>query len=444
MPICFMVMPYGTKPNPDTQKGPATINFNALWEKALRPLITDLGYEAIRADQELGALIIVEMIERLALADLVIADVTIPNGNVYYEIGIRHAAKDIGCVMIAADWSHQLFDIDQLRRIAYPMPEGEITNEAAAAIQAKLRENDALKNLAKGQSPVFQSLKWYPGKPPEARQQELQQFVDRVSAFQDEARIARRSPKDERTQKALDLCERYASKAAELPAIATELMYLLRDAGQWQAVLHYIDGLPDKLRGLPIMQEQHSLAESNTGDHFKAIAALERLIENHGDSSERRGLLGGRYKKLYTSATDPDEKAGYLDNAIEQYSLGMRLDLNDYYPSSNLPRLLRLRAQDGDERAAAAAASIALYATERARARNPNDEWINPTLIGAAFDAADIPNAKKLFQEIRKVGAPRFHLKATIPDLQLSVDLTQDPKLKAGLSAVLEDLKRLL
>ena len=196
MPVCFMVMPFGTKPNPDPQKGPATINFNALWDKALHPFITELGYEAIRADQELGALIIVEMLERLAMVDLVIADVTIPNGNVYYEIGIRHAARDVGCVMIAADWSRQLFDIDQLRRVAYPMPEGEITDDTAAAIRAKLHENDALVKLASGKSPVFQCLDWYPGKPPQERQREMQQFVDRVSAFQEEARAARRAPKD--------------------------------------------------------------------------------------------------------------------------------------------------------------------------------------------------------------------------------------------------------
>jgi hypothetical protein len=444
MPICFMVMPYGTKPNPDSQRGPATINFNALWEKALRPFIAELGYEAIRADQDLGALIIVEMIERLAMADLVIADITIPNGNVYYEIGVRHAAKDIGCVMIAADWSRQLFDIDQLRRVAYPMPEGEITDETATAIRSKLHEKDALVKLAQGKSPVFQCLDWYPGKPPQQRQQELQQFVDQVSAFQEEVRTARRAPKAERSQKALAVRDRYASKAGELPAIATELMYLLRDAGQWQAVLDYIDTLPEKLRSLPVMQEQRILAESKTGDHVKAIAALEKLIEDHGDSSERRGLLGGRYKKLYASATDPDEKAGYLDNAIDQYSRGMHLDLNNCYPSSNLPRLLRLRALGGDDRAADAAASVALYAADRARNRNPNDEWINPTLIGAAFDAGDVQSAKKLYQEVRKVGAPKFHLDTTIPDLELSVELTRAPDLKAQLSAILADLKRLL
>jgi hypothetical protein len=122
----------------------------------------------------------------------------------------------------------------------------------------------------------------------------------------------------------------------------------------------------------------------------------------------------------------------------------MHLDLNNYYPSSNLPRLLRLRALGGDDRAADAAASVALYAADRARNRNPNDEWINPTLIGAAFDAGDVQSAKKLYQEVRKVGAPKFHLDTTIPDLELSVELTRAPDLKAQLSAILADLKRLL
>ena len=63
----------------------------------------------MRADQETGALIINQMLERLYFSDLVLADLTIPNGNVYYEIGLRHAARESGCVLLAADWSKQLF-----------------------------------------------------------------------------------------------------------------------------------------------------------------------------------------------------------------------------------------------------------------------------------------------------------------------------------------------
>ena len=51
-----------------------------------------------------GTAIIGQMLGRLYFADLVLADMTIPNGNVYYEVGIRHAAQKTGCVLLSADW----------------------------------------------------------------------------------------------------------------------------------------------------------------------------------------------------------------------------------------------------------------------------------------------------------------------------------------------------
>ena len=75
---------------------PGEIDFNALWDKAFAPTIKALGYDPIRADQDTGALIITQMVERIYFADLVLADMTIPNGNVYYEVGVRHAAKANG------------------------------------------------------------------------------------------------------------------------------------------------------------------------------------------------------------------------------------------------------------------------------------------------------------------------------------------------------------
>jgi hypothetical protein len=70
-PICFMVMPYGRKATQaEAGKGPSEIDFNALWDKAYVPLIESLGYEAVRADQDVDALIINQMLERLYFADL--------------------------------------------------------------------------------------------------------------------------------------------------------------------------------------------------------------------------------------------------------------------------------------------------------------------------------------------------------------------------------------
>ena len=140
MPVCFMIMPYGRK---DTQveagRGPAEIDFNALWDHGYVPVIKALGYEPVRADQDSGGLIIGQMLERLYFADLVLADMTIPNGNVYYEVGIRHASKKTGCVLLAADWSKQLFDVVQMRTIRYPLAEGNVLEATASAFQDAIK-----------------------------------------------------------------------------------------------------------------------------------------------------------------------------------------------------------------------------------------------------------------------------------------------------------------
>src|SRR5205823_666620 len=114
--------------------GAGKVDFNALWDRAYVPVIEALGYEPVRADQDTGALIVNQMFERLYFADLVLADMTIPNGNVYYEVGIRHASKEKGCVLLAADWSRQLFDVTQMRTVRYPLAEGDITEATANGI----------------------------------------------------------------------------------------------------------------------------------------------------------------------------------------------------------------------------------------------------------------------------------------------------------------------
>jgi hypothetical protein len=65
-PICFMIMPYGRKPTQaEAGRGVPEIDFNALWDRAFAPTILSLGCEPVRADQDTGALIITQMIERL-------------------------------------------------------------------------------------------------------------------------------------------------------------------------------------------------------------------------------------------------------------------------------------------------------------------------------------------------------------------------------------------
>jgi Tetratricopeptide Repeats-Sensor len=51
-------------------------------------------------------------------------------------------------------------------------------------------------------------------------------------------------------------------------------------------------------------------------------ARLEMLIATYGESSERLGLLGGRYKQLASDAADDAERHRYVDRAISSYERG--------------------------------------------------------------------------------------------------------------------------
>jgi tetratricopeptide (TPR) repeat protein len=442
-PICFMVMPYGQRQTGVSQgQGPDTVNFDTLWENAFFPALDTLGYEPVRADQDLGALIIKEMLERLALADLVVADVTIPNANVYYEIGVRHAAKETGCVMLAADWSQQLFDISQMPHLRYPLAEGHPSDNSVKVIQNLLEEK--LTIFSGGQSPVFQSLPGYPNDIDVNRATAFRDFANQLAKFQGKIKAIRAAPKNKRKERVLALLNDYTTPQPVIPAIAIEFLYALRDFAGWQALSDYIDFLPEEVRNLPIVQEQHHLALSKTGSHNEAIEALEAMVEQFGDTSERQGLLGGRYKKLYQESNDDGDQLEYLDQAIEHYEKGMILDLNDYYPSCNLPRLYRIRNEEGDEDLARNAAVIAMKACERARTRDPNDPWIRPTLLGAAFDTGNVSDAQLLLKEVRKGRPADWLLKTTIGDLKASNNLHKDPEVGKKFELIIDKLERLI
>ena len=434
-PICFMIMPYSTKPTGAAAGtgAPDKVDFDRLWAAALRPAIDKAGYEPVRANEDIGALIITEMIERLAMSDLVLADVSIPNGNVYYEVGIRHAAQKQGCILTAATWSKPLFDIDQMRQIRYPLPAESISDETAAEIIGIV--SAAIPVMARGESPFYQVFPKFP-EVDASRTTSFKEALQELSAFQAEIIAARSASGDECRARALDLRQRYYSGGPIRKAVAIELLYTLRDCTDWNTTSQFIESLPDDLRQSPLVQEQRALALSKSGDHDTAIGALRELIRVGGDTSERRGLLGGRYKKKWNTTKAPVD----LDRAIAEYEAGMKLDLNDYYPSSNLARLYRTRNRKNDADKARIAAAVTLTACERAKARRSADEWLNPTLLGAAFDAGDVDTATELAAQVETEGAAAWKLETTLNDCRISAQLHEEPR-RGELLAIVERLE---
>lgn len=440
--ICFMVMPYDTKPTAvEPGMGPERVDFNALWLDVFRPAIEKLGYQAVRADIDLGPLIITEMIQRLAISDLVIADISIANANVYYEIGVRHAARETGCVLVSADWAKPVFDLAQIRAIRYPLPVPKLDAAAAAELSDRLAED--IRSRIEGRSPIFDAVPGYP-QPDLSRAQAFTDLLAKLAACQSQIAATQTMPRGEaRANRALALRDQYMQTEPISPSVAIEILYMLRDSTDFATTAAYIDTLPKDLRELPVVREQRALAMSKTGDHLEAIAALHELIALRGETSERAGLVGGRYKRLYRealAARKTSEAAPWLDHAIDWYRRGMMADLNDFYPMSNLPRLLRERGNPGDEEEARMVAAATRAACERTLRREPNHPWVRQTLLGQAVDARDLDTVKRLAAEVSRTASPAWHLDTTDADLRASIAQIADGQQKAAFEAAIASL----
>jgi len=338
-PVCFMVMPFGIKDVANANEGaPARLDCNALWEKAFKPAIEAAGYIAVRADMDTGAVIVQDMIERLAYADLVLADVSLPNGNVYYEVGLRHAAREKGCILFCADWSRQLFDIDQFTATRYALTEGTVPDRDALRIRDVVRDGIARMRDTVNPWHKFvsdQRSEGWSGKHSSVFHQQAEQ----LSAFQAETQAVRLiADAKKRKQRIRDLLAKTDNATLQLPSAALELLMLVRDSlDDWSEVKALIERLPEPTRNLAFFEEQRLLAESGLGNTETALAFLRQLVEQKGATPERMGLIGGRLKRLWndernarlddSKETDPSPRErSMLNKAIEAYEHGMRLE----------------------------------------------------------------------------------------------------------------------
>jgi hypothetical protein len=105
-PHAFVIMPFDRE-------------FQPIYEQLIRPALEDAGYDIIRADSFLDQQNILQTIVReIASADLVIADVTTINANVFYELGLAHGLRR-PTVLIAQSLDEIPFDLRSYRVVVY-------------------------------------------------------------------------------------------------------------------------------------------------------------------------------------------------------------------------------------------------------------------------------------------------------------------------------------
>ena len=94
-PHAFVAMPFGVKKDSQGNE----IDFNRVYAELIKPALEAAGLAVFRADQEGRAGDIRPTCSGAAVADLVVADLTIDNPNVWYELGVRHALRARGVVL---------------------------------------------------------------------------------------------------------------------------------------------------------------------------------------------------------------------------------------------------------------------------------------------------------------------------------------------------------
>jgi hypothetical protein len=127
---CFVMMPFGPW-------------FDRYYQEIYVPAVKEAGFEPIRADELFSTGSVVEQIwEQIEKAKLLLADLSGKNPNVFYELGLAHAAKKP--VIFAASHVDEVpFDLRHLRVIIYDIREPDW------AVRLQQSVTDYLRNASK-------------------------------------------------------------------------------------------------------------------------------------------------------------------------------------------------------------------------------------------------------------------------------------------------------
>lgn len=240
----FIITPFGKK---EDAQG-SLIDFDAVREKLIEPALDQLGIsgrttgEIIRAGN-----IHADMFQRLLTADLVVAEVSIHNANVFYELGVRHALRQHRTVMLRSQGDKYPFDLETYRYLAYDRvnPAASV-NDLVEALRATLDSTEQ-------DSPVFRSL-------PTLREQERSHFLPVPIDFREEVEQALAN-----------------SQRGDLALLALET-----------------SGFPWGIEGLRVVGH----AQFRLNDHNGARASWEDVRGADADDKEANTLLGTIYQRL--------------------------------------------------------------------------------------------------------------------------------------------------
>ncbi len=364
----FVLMPFGTK----TRRDGSLVDFNRIYSDLIAPALQSAGLQAFRADQETRpGDIRTDLLQELVLADLVVVDLTVDDPGVWYELGVRHALRARGVVIVTGGPVPTAFDLYADRKLRYSVRDGtsdpttlEDDRRRLAEVAKATMESWHGRTVSPVYSlmPALQEPDWR-----SLRINEAKEFWEQHERWVTRIETARR---ERRAGDILVLAEE-----APIAAFRADAWFkageALRRAGRFDFALELLDrGLdvePDRigaLREKGICLQRLAGAIGAPGHTFdRARAHYRDVLERFPNDRETLALAGRLEQDAWTSswrqpgltAEQMRDEAAYEDArlraAIDSYSRAYRADLSHYYPGINALTLMHLyRHLTGDTR----------------------------------------------------------------------------------------------
>ena len=444
-------MPFGVKPGHDG----TPIDFDRVYAELILPALEDAGCEVFRADEEPRAGDIrADMFQELLVADLVVADLTLDNPNVWYELGVRHALRARGVVLVQGPRPYQPFDIYTDRKLRYSVREGAPDPATLASDRARLATmaRETLQAAtARKVSPVYALLDHL--REPQWRDlllAERNEFRDAYQAWASRIEVARRKnlPGD-----ILVLADETPTRALALEA--------RRLAGNCLVKARHFDFALEQFEAALAIEpddkesrEKRAVCLGRLGRTEEAREATRRLTEDHPADAEVWALAGRVAKDDWIAGWRQPGASGaqmrqlaaaeeaLLQEAIEPYRKAFVADPAHFYSGINALTLTVLRAHLGGTNDPAETDLLLAgvrWAVASALARSPRDYWARATQAEASLLCFDRDTALRDWRAaMAAANRDWFALDSSRQTLQTLRDLQFRPEETAAALAIVD------
>jgi tetratricopeptide (TPR) repeat protein len=425
--LCFVVMPYGTKP--DGMGG--TIDFDLIYRTLISPAIAAAGMSSLREDEDLSSgLLLQSGLKHVIGAPMAVFDLTTANANVLYDLGVRHALRPHGTLTVASEGFRAPWELRNVRTLLYQLNSSGRPESVDQFVRTFGEHLNARRRSLATDSPIYSLF-------PQLHGPELESLAEDaprgdVGQLEDMKRriLQARSLGAEElsdVEQELDDLTQYP------PELVLTLFDAYRSTGAWDKVIEVAQKMPSAIHSTTRVQEQLALALNRTGRWEQAEQILRRLLADRGESSETWAILGRVYKDQWEQASRSADsrRAGiYLDKAIDAYLRGFETDWRDPYPGVNAVTLMTMRETPDPRRDEVL--PVVLYAAKRKLATNRDDYWDWATLLELYVLMGNESEARRVSQEVVHRARDAWQSATTARNLRLIRETLERRDLQSG------------